>query len=173
MFRESFNWNDLQATLAIHAINTINTNTYNTFNTHIESHQITVEVIAEISKSRFQSTEWARTDARDTIPSPRGEFSLDGGGCERAPVTVGCDNPKSFRPTDRPLGTMSGCRTKSPTRPTEGRMGHPISRFLREFERRLGHPREEKPTLRHRKAEWPTAPVNYLLTAWIAGCNHE
>jgi hypothetical protein len=68
MFRKSFNWNDVQVTLAIHAINTINTNTYNTFNTHIESHQITVEVIAEISKSRFQSTEWAWIEARDTNP---------------------------------------------------------------------------------------------------------
>ena len=44
-----------------------------------------------MSKSRFGSTDWARTEARDTDPSPHSDGSLNGGGCERAWVTVGCD----------------------------------------------------------------------------------
>ena len=47
-----------------------------------------------MSKIRIWSTEWAGTEARDTAPSPRGECSRNGGGCERAPVTVGCDKRK-------------------------------------------------------------------------------
>jgi len=46
---------------------------------------------AGISKSRLRSTDWARTEARDTTPSPRSNGSLNGGGCERVWVTMGCD----------------------------------------------------------------------------------
>src|SRR5580700_11055809 len=86
-----------------------------------------------MSESRFRSTEWAGTEARDTTPSPRGECSLNGGGGERAPVTVGCDKRKVSvagsglrrKGPRNPNEETSVVVTKSPTRPQEGRMGHP------------------------------------------------
>src|SRR5664279_275772 len=43
-------------------------------------------------KERLRSTDKARTEARDTNPSPQIHGWLNRGGCERAWVTVGCDN---------------------------------------------------------------------------------
>src|SRR5271165_4391411 len=78
-----------------------------TFHTSMTKTQLPPWDTPELSKSRFRSTYWARTEARDTDPSPRSNGSRNGGGCERAWVTVGCDKPKA----------------QAPHLPTEGRYG--------------------------------------------------
>jgi len=77
-----------------------------------------------MSKTRCRSTEWARTEARDTTPSPRGECSLNGGGCERATVTVGCDKREVSVVGCRRLGVVSRFGMKSPICQRKADMGH-------------------------------------------------
>ena len=92
----------------INAINTINTNTCNTFNTQSEGPQTIAGVNRRVFKERWKVHGVGADRGKRHKPlSPRGEFSLDGGGNERAPVTMGCDNAKSLSvPVDRPMGAM-------------------------------------------------------------------